>query len=740
LYWTYSPHLLPLIISGIVCLALWAYMIQRRATAGATAFRLLALLLGLWSMANVMELGCLHLDDKLFWARIQYPSVVGTPVTGYIFALQYTSWGRRPSRRQMALLMVMPAITLALILLEPHHGLMRHSFLLDESGPFSIIKQSYGPWMWVNTLYSYAMLAGMVLCLVRFMLRSPNLYRSQMIYMLAAIVIPWAGNIFYLFDRQATVRLDVTPVAFTAAGILMAWALFRHGLLDVVPIARAVVVENMDEALAVLDLQNCVIDLNPAAEHILGCSASMVIGRRFSDVFPFGDDVLERFRHLMSAEEEVTLEWQGTPHVFAVRVQPLYGKNRRLLGRMILVSDITERRRLGDRLLHAQKLEAVGQLAGGIAHEFNNLLMVINGYSQYMGEALEPESPLRNDVTAIHRAGMRAAELTAQLLAFSRQQELQLRSVNLNDVIRDLARMLTRLIGEDIAVELVLTPHLWPVRVDPACIEQVLINLSTNARDAMPTGGRLIISTTNVELGSERAGELRLTPGAYVAISVRDTGLGMTPAVRKRIFEPFYSTKAVGQGTGLGLSMIHGVVQQSGGSIDVTSAPNRGSCFVVFLPRMQGTMESPPRTVTSKSLPGGIETVLLVEDQEQALQVVGRMLRQLGYRVLECGDGAAALACLAQDGEWVHLLLTDVVMPGMSGAELVDAARRLRPDLAILYMSGYDRDVISGHGVPDMAPCVIGKPFNLPELAHAVRRALDAEQQMPLAQPVSQVE
>lgn len=725
MYWTYTPHLLPLMISGIACLLLWGHLLRRRAVDGAAAFRLSTLLLGLWSLANVMELGCTQLSDKLFWVRVQYVSVVGVPVMGFIFSLQYTSRGRWPTRRQMALLFVVPLVTLGLVLLEPHHTLTRYDFWLDESGPFSVIRQARGPWIWVQAGYAYLALTGMVVFLLRYMRRSPELYRGQILPLLIAIIPPWAGNIFYIFDAQTAVRLDLTPVAFTATAIFMALALFRHGLLDMVPIARAAVVENMAEALVVLDLQGYVIDLNPAAARLFSCPASDAIGRHLSDIPVLDVEVFGRLQHQMTVEEEVALEWQGMPRVFIVRAQPLYGKKGRLSGRMILITDITGRRRVEERLRHAQKLEAIGQLAGGIAHEFNNLLMVINGYSRYISDAVDPDGPVYHDAEAIRRAGLRAAELTAQLLAFSRQQDLQIQAVDVDVVVRDLVRILERFIGEDVTIELELADGIKMVQADPTCIEQVMINLATNARDAMPTGGVLTIGAAHVDLDESRASDLGVAAGPYVALSVRDTGCGMPPEVRQHIFEPFFTTKGVGQGTGLGLAMVHGIVRQSNGAVEVDMTPQQGSRFTVYLPCAQ---DLPDRVETQadEELPGGTETILLVEDQEQVLSVAGRMLRQWGYTVIECAGGVEAMEILNRHPEPVHLLLTDVVMPEMSGPDLVEAATRQQPDMAVLYMTGYDRNIISRHGVgAQEALQTLNKPFAPAELAVTVRQTLD---------------
>ena len=395
------------------------------------------------------------------------------------------------------------------------------------------------------------------------------------------------------------------------------------------------------------------------------------------------------------------------------------------------IEDITERKRvegekakLEDRLRQAQKLESIGRLAGGVAHDFNNLLTVINGYSEFLLKRLKATDPLRSYANQIREAGERAASLTKQLLAFSRRQAIEPRVLDLNMTIRESAPMLRRLIGEDVVLKTQLEECLGQVLADPDQIHQVLMNLVVNARDAMPDGGRLDIATTNMELDEENAAiHPAATPGRYVLMTVTDTGNGMDATTRQRIFEPFFTTKEIGKGTGLGLSTVYGIIRQNGGWVDVSSEVGVGTSFEVYLPRIDAC-PVPDKHGSRAATGGGRETILVVEDQTTVRHFAGTALRQYGYHVVEASDGYEAMSLADQYAGEIQLLLTDVVMPGMNGKELSERLKGLRPNLKILFTSGYTADVIADRGVLDRGVAFLHKPFGPEELAAKVREML----------------
>jgi len=395
--------------------------------------------------------------------------------------------------------------------------------------------------------------------------------------------------------------------------------------------------------------------------------------------------------------------------------------------------DITERKRmeqemfsLQEQLRQAQKMEAIGRLAGGVAHDFNNILSVIKGTCQLSLLDLREGDPLYNNLKEIDRAADRAADLTRQLLAFSRKQVMEMRVVDLNDVVKGLKKMLRRIIGEDIELVTYLSDGLGRVRVDPSQMEQAIINIVVNARDAMPQGGKLTIETANVELDEEYARRhIAVKPGSYVMLSISDTGVGMTKEVQERVFEPFFTTKEMGRGTGLGLSTVYGIVKQSGGNIWVYSEVGRGSTFKIYLPRVEEALEEGVREEVIGEVPRGSETILVVEDEEVVRKLAVRLLKKQGYKVLEAPDGGQAFILCEKYQDPIHLILTDVVMPGMSGRELVERLQRIHPEVRVLYMSGYTDNVILHHGILEEGVAFIQKPFTLETLARKVREVLD---------------
>jgi signal transduction histidine kinase/ActR/RegA family two-component response regulator len=391
---------------------------------------------------------------------------------------------------------------------------------------------------------------------------------------------------------------------------------------------------------------------------------------------------------------------------------------------LLLAEDVTDRRRTQEQLWLSQRLEAVGRLAGGVAHDFNNLLSVILGCAEFALAAVD--GPMQHDLEEIRKAGERAAILTRQLLAFSRRQVLQPEVTSLNRIVENLDGLLRRLIGEDVELRLELRSGIGNVRVDPGQIEQVIMNLAINSRDAMPKGGKLTIATSNVDLDEDYvADHVGCRVGPYVMLSVSDTGSGMDEETKRHMFEPFFTTKEPGKGTGLGLSTVYGIVKQSGGNIWVYSELGRGTAFKIYLPRERAVVEA-RRPIAQASLrPRGKETILLVEDDAAVRSVAQRILRSAGYTVLVAGNGAEALGvCRRHRGE-IQLVLTDVVMPDMSGRDLVELLIATRPDVAVLYASGYTDDAILHHGVLEPGTDFLSKPFHAGVLTRKVREVLD---------------
>jgi len=456
--------------------------------------------------------------------------------------------------------------------------------------------------------------------------------------------------------------------------------------------------DHVSDALYIADDAGRIIDANPAACTLSGESLEQIQTRNMTDVLP------QNGTH--------SLDVRSTAFAPGVLVYT--------------VRDLTRQRKLEDQLMQAQKMEAVGQLAGGVAHDFNNLLTVIMSYSSLLLADAAPDATDRDDIQAISDAAARAAGLTRQLLAFSRKQVLQLQAVNVNAIVTDIEKMLRRLIGEDISLSTHLDPDLALISADPGQLEQVLLNLAVNARDAMPDGGALTLTTDNADLSEEHSNRhMGAAPGKYIMLAVTDTGTGMTKEVQQRLFEPFYTTKGAGKGTGLGLATVHGIVKQLGGDVYVYSEVGHGTTFKVYFPHLTTTPEPVVAAPEHREAPRGSETILLAEDDDALRSLGARVLGAFGYRVLVARTGAEALRIVANHEGPIDLVATDVVMPEMSGSQLVAEVLKARPGIRVLFMSGYTDDEVMRRGVIDGQTAFLQKPFTPDVLAHKVRAVLD---------------
>jgi PAS domain S-box-containing protein len=475
-------------------------------------------------------------------------------------------------------------------------------------------------------------------------------------------------------------------------------------------------------------------DANPALVAMLGYdSAAELTGRHLGSLYADAQQWFQTADYFHAGKEFNDLTTECVRKDGASIVARISGRsiaNDKTGGTFeIFMEDVTETRTLELQFRQAQKMEAIGRLAGGIAHDFNNLLMVISGYSEFLLERLGPDPRLRGPAQEISNATQRATSLTRQLLAFSRKQMLAPKVLDLNEVVAENLKMLTRMIGEDIDLVMVPGPGLGAVRADPGQIDQVIMNLAVNARDAMAQGGKLTIETANVTLDENFARtHTPLTPGDYIMIAISDTGIGMDGETQSRIFEPFFTTKGA-KGTGLGLSTVYGIVKQSGGFIFVDSQPQRGTAFRTYFPRVDGREEA-AAAQDSLGLPRpdhGQETILLVEDETHLRRLARQYLETQGYKILEAEDGAAALQIVDGYQGTIDLLLTDVIMPGMNGRVLATNIAKLVPDIRVLYMSGYTENAIGHDGTLDAGVNLLQKPFSLPALKDRVREVLDSE-------------
>jgi len=492
----------------------------------------------------------------------------------------------------------------------------------------------------------------------------------------------------------------------------------------------------LDNSPAIIFLKNTegrYLYVNPQFAKLTPLTREQILGKTDDEIFlpaqaaAFRADDLKVLQAGVALEFEEVADQQDGPHTSIVSKFPLRNAEGKVYAICAIATDITERKSLEAQLRQAQKMEAIGQLAGGIAHDFNNLLTVINGYSELMLLSLPVEHPHCATFEQIRQAGEKASRLNRQLMAFSRQQVLQPKVLDLNAVVANIDTMLQRVIGEDIDLLTILSPGLASVKADPGQIEQVLMNLVVNARDAMPAGGRLTIETADVVLDTDYARtHVAVNPGRYVMLAVSDNGCGMDAETQARIFEPFFTTKELGKGTGLGLSTVYGIVKQSGGHIEVYSEPGRGTTFRIYLPRIEEAAEAVEPGKAREQLPRGSETILLVEDEAGVRTLAKTILQTHGYTVLDAAQGKDAFLLSGQHEGLIHLMVTDMVMPEMSGREVAERLKPLRPNMKVLFMSGFTDKAMVHHGELGPGMAFLQKPFTPQTLARKVREVLDA--------------
>ncbi len=576
-----------------------------------------------------------------------------------------------------------------------------------------------------------------------------NVRKHEALHAFAVIPIRYEDKVIAVVNLASHTHDEITPgardtleaIAAQIGGIIVR-VKAENALRESEERFRAIF-ETAHDSIFIKDRELKYVQVNPAMGRLFGLPASEIIGKSDADLF--GKEAESHITEVDSRvlageiiEENHTKPVRGAPRTFHVVKVPMRDRSGGIIGLCGIARDITERKRaeaekseLQDQLRQASKMEAIGRLAGGIAHDFNNMLAIIQGYADMLLKSISESDKSHGDVESIRAAAKRAAALTKHLLAFGRKQTIQPQVLDLNKIVADADSMLRRIIGEDI--ELVTTPgdDLWHVKADPTQIEEIIVNLSVNAREAMPDGGKLTVSTTNVDLDEEYAQRhADVNPGEHVLLSISDTGVGMTNEVMDHIFEPFFTTKEMDKGTGLGLSTTYGIVKQSGGHIRVRSTPGEGTTFKIYLPRDAEPVKTAARRHEQTGISGGTETVLVVEDEPAVRDLTCRILREQGYKVLEAGSGTDALHIAADHaGKDIHLLVSDVVMPQMSGRELSDRIKALYPNIKTLFISGYAEDAIAHHGIVADGVHLLGKPFSSRQLTKTARGILDTHQQ-----------
>lgn len=728
MHWEFNLYELPLVVSGSVSLLVAGLAWRRHSTPGRNPLVWMMLALAVWSFGNVLEHGSKTLEDMLFWASTEYVPTMAVPVLWLLFVISYFGLSGPRGPRLYGWFAIVPALTVLVVATNSYHSLYWRDIRLDSTGPYWVFTKSYGPAAWLAIVHNYVVLAAGAYLVVRTLLRSKGLFRLQAIIVLVGTLPPWIANVVYVFGQKHGVRVDITPIAFTIGGIAGVFAVSRFGLLDIVPSARDAVIESMSDALFVFDPHDRLVDVNPAGIQLMGTTdRQAVVGRTVDEALGPVPGLSECYRALPAHGGQTAFCRPRTDRYYDLSVSPVHDRRGRPTARVLILRDVSSRKQLETKFQQSQKLEAIGLLAGGIAHHFNNQLTVINGYSQLALSALSADNPIRQDIQAIFRAGQQAADLTRRLLVFGRRQKTQAVVLDVNDLLDGMSRMLRMLTGEDVELTLDLAPVACLIKADPSQIEQIIANLVANARDAMPNGGALRVVTRHAFLESgEVTSHARIGPGHYVVLLVSDTGVGMTAEVQAHLFEPFFTTKDVGRGTGLGLASVYGAVQELRGYIDVATAPGEGTTFRIYLPFSEEPLWREVTDDQGSGLPRGRETVLVVEDETYVRELVADVLGRQGYQVMQASDGIEALERVTLAKGRVDLIVSDVVMPRLGGLELYRELVSRDLVVPMLFMSGYPDEsnslsAVTAEGVP-----FIRKPFALESIVAKVREVLDA--------------
>ena len=744
------PDLLAMSAAGLITGTL-AFRLSRQPARAATLPLTLALAFAtLWAFDVVVEFSLSNWGWKYVLAMAKPFAVMGLVSSLLILAVEHTGSFSQLRQRHFRILSLVPLGTLVLTFSPESLKLYRFAFRLRPHGSLQALTWTGGPWESLVHYYNYGLAAAAFFLFSRAALHAHRGYRRAMLVTSASWTVPFVSDLTSRLNLTSQ-EANLTGWGLLFGAVVTAWGIWAERLFSVGPIARHLVVEQMADLLFVLDVDGRLIDCNARAEATLRLPGKAWLNINPITLPPPWPEVLgntdQIFVHLQLPAPLAA----GPARTFERFETPIHDKRDTLVGRAVLLHDIShletmrhqitlknealaaanlalthemvQRHAAEQRLIEAARMETVGRLAGGIAHDFNNLLTAINGYSALLlahfdNAATTSGSDIdRLHVEQISRAGERAAELTSQLLAFSRRQTIQPRPLNLNTIVTEASVMLSRILPENIRMMTRLDPTLGHVLADSGQFHQVLMNLSANARDAMPDGGQLVVETANVDLHPPDAAiQPGLIPGPYIQLTITDTGSGMDETARTRAFEPFFTTKPVGQGTGLGLAMVYGIIRQSEGWVWLNSQPGVGTSFRICLPRVNADETKPAHPTPGTQ--SGHETILVVEDQADVRNLVSHVLRECGYRVLESADGASALELARQYEDPIHLLLTDIVMPGIPGTELAAHLQPLRPGLRVLFMSGYSENNLS-----TLSP-FIQKPMTPAELSTRVREVL----------------
>ncbi|MFH1570551.1 MAG: histidine kinase N-terminal 7TM domain-containing protein [Gemmatimonadota bacterium] len=717
--WQYTPYTFPLLLAAVASLGLAGFVWRRRpGTRGALCFVGIQVAAAVWSTSSALDLASVGLADKLLWIRLQYLGVVAIPALWLIFALRYTGHERWLRPRHLALLAIEPAATHLVLWGGGLDGLMYREAIMHSWRGCQVLTVVYGPWFWLHAAYSYGLLLAGAAVLVPWAWRSPHLYRSQLASVLAGALAPWLANAVYILRLSPFDHLDLTPFGFIAMGMALTWGLFRHRLLDMVPVAWHTVVERLDDGVLVIGRNGRIADANRAAQRLLGRSADALLGRLPEEALAHRPELLALWGRGVADRAEMVLGEAATPRTCDVDLLPLAGRQREVQGQILVLHDITARKQLEAAVVRAQRLRAAAELSLGLSHNLNNLLTGVLGPARLLQRSRSGDPQSARHLETILTAATRARDLVWRLGRTVRPEaEGEPEPVDVAAAVEEAVqgsrpRWQDEAAAAGARIEVSTSAAaVPPVRATRSGLHDVLLNLIFNAVDAMPGGGAIAIRARAV------AGQVEL--------AVADTGTGMDEDTRQRLFEPFFTTKT-DVGTGLGLATAYATVVRWGGAIEVSSAPGAGATFTLRLPVWDGPLPVPSVPGPGRAAPGGAAPpvaparIMLVEDDAITSMVLVESLREDGHRVIACASGAQALREFRPDA--FDLVVADLGMPDLHGDELVSRLRARDPGLLAGLLTGWHL----GSDDPRLASFsfYLQKPVAPEELQQAVRQVL----------------
>ncbi len=725
---------IPAIVELLLASAGW----HRRDRQGAKAFSAFMLACSIYSFGYALELSSTELREMLQWIRLEYLGIAVMPALWIIFAVQYAGRDKWLTRRTCLFLFAIPAFTLFACYTNEYWHLLYRAVGVSHTGPFPMLAVTGGIAYRIHMSYANVafLLGGLMFLKVRLSAAPP--YRRQADAVLLSSLVPWVGNLIYL-SGYGPWNLDLDPFAFAIAGGGCVWGLLRCGFLDLVPVARATVFGGMSDGVLVLDMQNRILDMNPAAARLVGAAESG-IGLPAAAVLNLGSEIRDRILHCVGGRLEVMHGSPEKPVWLEMNVSPLPDPRGVARGRLIVIRDVTERKRVEEerldmerRLLHAQRLESLGVLAGGIAHDFNNLLMVVLGNLELAQTLIPASSPAHSNIADAVAAATRASDISRQMLAYSGKNTIRKEALNLAELVQDMLNLLRISISKNAVLDLRLTRELPLIMADPGQIRQVVMNIIINASEAIGAQSGAITVTMDAPDCDEQTlmlSRLEEKPpaGAFVRLRVSDTGCGMDEQTRQLLFDPYFSTKFTGRG--LGMSAVLGIVRGHHGAIMVESEPGRGTTFSVLFPvadvaevSLKPLKDENPRTAGECRSPS-LDTVLVVDDEEMVRDLCAATVEQLGFRVLSAADGEEALEVFRAHADEISCVIVDLTMPGMDGPTVLKHLSGVRPGVKVILSSGYSlRDIprlISEGGFAGF----LEKPYTMQNLDDELHRVL----------------